>query len=112
MKLINNIVWALFKNDDEPLREGYTPFQWWLRNPFHNLMHYVPPFGFKNKENKKWLYPMRGLWEEGRILNWNLGRYKLWPLFMISFKYKNIEAYFGHRSPEGVFGITFRIRNK
>lgn len=111
MNIFKKIKWALFENDDEPLREGYTPFTWWLRNPFHNLAHYVPPFGFKNNPNKKWLFPDRTLWRPGSIFNWNIGHCGLWPLFIVSINTKYFEFYIGHRPPQGVFGIALRKKD-
>jgi len=59
--MFSKIVWALFGNDeDSVIGDGnWNPEQrdtiwirikWWFRNPAHNLMFHVPPFGFMGRD--------------------------------------------------------------
>lgn len=117
--MVRQIAWALFGNDDDGVLgdHWWNPEQrdtiwirirWWFRNPFHNLMFYVPPFGY-------------GRWDidpEGKVVETWYGKKTIRVarsarrgnrvLAFREFKVPNvIEGYFGHRE-RGNFGIALR----
>lgn len=117
----SKIKWALFGNDDDgPCGdEHFMPklkcrtlkkILWWCRNPMHNLMFYVPPFGFANwdyvtQEEKILLKYFRFVTSTRR--NPKTNQYK--KLHWLGFKIPNVwEAYIGHRPDRGNLGFAFR----
>jgi hypothetical protein len=112
MKIIKNIIWALFGNDEDGYSgynsgvAGYhgvvpTPLlaiKWWLRNPFHNLMFHV----------------LR--WPDGPFYMWNaLGWYGYIgfrpnkPVKDVVYTKEELK-WFADR--DGIFGIAIRKGNK
>lgn len=115
---MKKILWALFGNDDDsiigddtwnPTRDNSikTKVLWWLRNPFHNLMFYVVPFGFCNKEFTR--IGTVGVFKETGGWGWALLKYKYWRMPFISY-YGIIKFYIGWRE-RGNFGIKLTLNS-
>ena len=122
-------IWALFGNNnkgDNGGPYGWLPrdktkpdpnwsatFKWWLRNPFHNLTHYLLAVPFKKQTillGKVDKSP--AFWPSGKVLVAFNGL----PFF--AFRFKKVEGYIGFRPKVvddrqvGVFGMAFRGRRQ
>lgn len=120
MNLLAWLIWALFGNDEDGVLgdRNYNPAQidsiwwrigWWLRNPMHNLMFHVPPFGLVGRQFTRtgncnvFVEPWGG-W------GWAVIRYKWMRLPFISY-YGRIKFYFGWRE-RGNFGMKLTWNSK
>lgn len=108
-----NPVWSVFGNaDDGPCgddkwRRGrpdtfWLRVQWWLRNPAHNLTHYV--VGVADRAHT---YHGPDMGSQGLIL----ARVVCGPLVLpfVAFNHKGLYSYIGWR-PSGAFGIKLIYR--
>lgn len=117
---MNKILWALFGNDDDPIPpaayysnkpQWFRKMMWWLRNPCHNLFHYV--LGIRGK-------PFTVLWylkEDATLVEgFNIvikKYYLLFPLisYQKTFKTYIFQFYLGWRR-SGALGGKLRFRHK
>lgn len=134
------IPWALMGNDDNGIfgeDKGSTPYKkeinaktfcsWTARNPMHNLMFYVPPFGTASlkkhqsfslirydEEGTKIFTTKKGeVFGDGRN-SFQISIYDFKPFISCKISYskdRQFDFYFGGR-PEGAFGIKFRPAKK
>ena len=107
------LAWALFGNDEDGVLgdRSFNPEQrdtiwirvsWWCRNPLHNLMFHVPPFGlvglrFVREGNCAVFREPEGGW------GWAVIYYK-WMRFPFISYYGRVKFYIGWRE-RGNFGI-------
>lgn len=108
---MKRVLWALFGNDDdsvigdkvwnpEQLDTPLIRIKWWLRNPLHNLMFYVIPFGFGNVKFSR--YGNVDVFRDSGW-GWAILKYKYWRMPFISY-YGRVKFYVGWRE-RGNFGI-------
>lgn len=109
------LLWAFFGNDDDGLfgdeswragraRTPLLALLWWLRNPFHNLTHYVIGFAGRTVE---WDGP--DMDSDGTFVAHAVYRGIRFPFFASNGG--GWLRYIGWR-PSGAFGIKFIYRRK